>query len=177
MATIADLTQSDVIEIQNRLNFYGAKLKPDGIFGPSSTLALISFQQSKGLIADGIYGPQTEAALFKGVQQPIPDTGVVPLVFTSTLDQFQKALKTTPQIAALWFAPMMAAMRKFGITTPKDACCFLAQIGHETAGLSILVENLNYSAEGLAQTWPTRYAIRGADGKPQLFQDNVSDTT
>lgn len=177
MATIADLTMSDILEIQNRLNVYGAKLKPDGVFGPNSTLALIAFQKQFGLIADGIYGPETEKALFKGVMQPMPDTGVVPLVFTSTVDQFQKALKTTPQIASLWFPAMMQAMRKYGITNPKDACCFLAQIGHETAGLTILVENLNYSAEGLAQTWPSRYAIRGADGKPQLFQDNTTDTT
>lgn len=33
----------------------------------------------------------------------------------------------------------------------------LAQIGHESAGLTILTENLNYSAEGLVKVWPNRF--------------------
>lgn len=50
------------------------------------------------------------------------------------------------------------------INTPKRVAAFLAQIGHESARLSQVVESLNYSAEGLAKTWPNRYA--NADGTP-----------
>ncbi|WP_134607351.1 glycoside hydrolase family 19 protein, partial [Pseudomonas aeruginosa] len=35
-----------------------------------------------------------------------------------------------------------------------------------------LVENLNYSAQGLAATWPSRY--RGADGKPNALALNLA---
>lgn len=56
------------------------------------------------------------------------------------------------------------AMTRFDIDSPVRMAAFLAQIGHESAGLTVVVENLNYSAQGLAATWPNRY--RGKDGKP-----------
>lgn len=40
------------------------------------------------------------------------------------------------------------------INTRKRLACFLAQVGHESAGLSTRVENLNYSAAGLRATFP-----------------------
>ncbi|MCY1366727.1 hypothetical protein D9M69_536330 [compost metagenome] len=42
---------------------------------------------------------------------------------------------------------------------------FLAQVAHESDGFKAMVENLNYSADGLANTWPSRYAEKGADGQ------------
>lgn len=56
------------------------------------------------------------------------------------------------------------AMTRFDITSPVRMAAFLAQIGHESAGLTVVVENLNYSAEGLAATWPKRFAL--PSGKP-----------
>ena len=35
---------------------------------------------------------------------------------------------------------------------------FLAQLGHESGGLSLLEENLNYSAGGLVKIWPKRFS-------------------
>ncbi|MCS9556842.1 glycoside hydrolase family 19 protein, partial [Pseudomonas aeruginosa] len=43
---------------------------------------------------------------------------------------------------------------------------------HESSQLTRLVENLNYSAQGLAATWPSRY--RGADGKPNALALNLA---
>jgi putative chitinase len=51
-----------------------------------------------------------------------------------------------------------AAMPAGRIDSPARIAAFLAQIGHESGGLTRLVENLNYSAQGLAATWPNRYA-------------------
>ena len=40
---------------------------------------------------------------------------------------------------------------------PRRLAMFLAQAAHESGGFSRLVENLNYSADGLQRTWPKRF--------------------
>ncbi len=53
--------------------------------------------------------------------------------------------------------PLNDAMAKFGIDNAHETASFLAQIAHESGQLSRVVENLNYSAEGLLKTWPKRF--------------------
>lgn len=66
----------------------------------------------------------------------------------------------TSSVAATWLAPMQAACDKFGVSdTPARLASFLANVGVESNGLTVFVENLNYSAQGLANTWPFRYAV------------------
>ncbi|MBA4359320.1 MAG: glycoside hydrolase family 19 [Pseudomonas sp.] len=59
--------------------------------------------------------------------------------------------------ARLWADPLNAACERNQITTPLRLAAFLAQIGHESGRLSRVVENLNYSAEGLQKTWPSLF--------------------
>lgn len=72
-------------------------------------------------------------------------------------------------IASAWLAPMMAAMEKFEINTPLRIAAFLANVGVESNGLSALSENLKYSANRLANTWPNRYAV---DASAMVKQPN-----
>jgi Predicted chitinase len=67
--------------------------------------------------------------------------------------QFQKAANISAELAARWFQPVNAAMDEFGITSIDDQAIFIAQVGHESGGFTRIVENLNYSADGLLATF------------------------
>ncbi len=81
-----------------------------------------------------------------------------------TQQQILLILPNARQVAGVFVSALNQAMARFGIDSPVRAAAFLAQVGHESQQLTALSENLNYSAQGLAKTWPTRF--RGADGKP-----------
>ena len=78
--------------------------------------------------------------------------------------------------AARWTAPLYRAMTRCGITTRRRAVHFLAQIGHESAGLSRTEENLNYSAQRLREIWPSRFTAELAADyarKPERIANRV----
>ena len=56
-------TGPDVAELQAKLNGHGAQLKPDGVFGPMTMNAVMSFQRRAGLSPDGVVGALTWGAL------------------------------------------------------------------------------------------------------------------
>lgn len=51
-------------------------------------------------------------------------------------------------------SPLADAMELYEITTPKRVVSFIAQIAHESAGFSRMVESLNYSPQRLLQVFP-----------------------
>ena len=54
---------------------------------------------------------------------------------------------------------------KYKINTPLRMAHFLAQCAHESGDFRLTKENLNYGAQGLANTWPGRFA-QNPDSKP-----------
>lgn len=79
---------------------------------------------------------------------------------------FARALGIRIERAEKWYGVTCSATRRFGIAGTNELASFLAQIAHESALLSTFEENLNYSADALAATWPSRF--RGADGRPNV---------
>ena len=59
-----------------------------------------------------------------------------------------------------WGEPLQAAFDKYDINTPRRQSAFLGQCAHESGNFKTLQENLNYSAEGLMKTWPSRFPTK-----------------
>jgi len=59
-----------------------------------------------------------------------------------------------------WLDPLNETFKKYDISTPKRQAAFIGQCAHESANFKILQENLNYSAEGLMKTWPSRFPTK-----------------
>ena len=72
----------------------------------------------------------------------------------------QQLLQTFPSagLSAGVFVPVLnTAMNRFHISGVNRIAAFVAQVGHESGQLTRLVENLNYSADALRKTWPSRF--------------------
>lgn len=110
----------------------------------------------------------------------------MPVVLTQ--DMLAAAMQADPARVGVWVAPLNAALQRFNLSDPMRAAGFLATIAVESGRLRFFEENLNYSADGLCRTWPSRFrmrrpsdpagALRGADGmwiaetharKPQMI--------
>jgi putative chitinase len=59
-----------------------------------------------------------------------------------------------------WLAPLEETFAKYDISTPVRQACFIGQCAHESGNFKTLQENLNYSAEGLMKTWPSRFSTK-----------------
>lgn len=81
-----------------------------------------------------------------------------PLISPITIGLIE-ALGVRHALAVQWLPHISQAARRYQIdANPRRIAASLATIAHESARLTSVVENLNYSAEGLAKTWPRRYA-------------------
>jgi putative chitinase len=96
------------------------------------------------------------------------------------------APETPIQLLAPWADPIKLGCIKFGVDHARGIAALLAQAAHESGGFQHLSENLNYSAEGLARTWPKRFAVNPSarlkqanalalslERKPELIANHV----
>ncbi len=63
---------------------------------------------------------------------------------------FQQATALSDALAARWFRPVSDATDEFDISSPARQAAFIAQVAHESAGFSQLVESFNYRIDALA---------------------------
>ena len=79
-----------------------------------------------------------------------------------TLANVQAGCGATSANAAKWLSFIQAACDAYQINTPPRLAAFLATIGVESEYLTTAQEDLDYSAQGLANTWPRLFAFNGA---------------
>lgn len=56
-----------------------------------------------------------------------------------------------------WHQAISDICPEYEINTPQRLAAFIAQCAHESGGFRFLRENLNYKAESLMRTWPSRF--------------------
>lgn len=88
---------------------------------------------------------------------------------------FPKTKKDTLQ---LYIEPLTDVCKYYDMTeSPKRLAAFIAQIGHESGGLSTILENLNYGAKGLMTTFkkyfPTEELAKQYERKPEKIANRV----
>ena len=95
---------------------------------------------------------------------------------TITLAQLVGIMPRNKQPAA-WIDVLNEALTRFEINTTGRIAAFLAQVAHESAELNRLLENLNYSAQGLCGTWPKRFPslefAQQFERNPELIANHV----
>lgn len=95
-----------------------------------------------------------------------------------TADKLQKIFPTTPGTTiSAWVSPLNLACSNYDISTPARAAAWIAQVGHESAGLTTIRENLNYSQSGLRTTFAKYFPSDALAGKyarnPQMIASRV----
>ena len=128
--------------IQKALNDAGYDAGPaDGVMGKKTRAAITRFQVDQKLVADGIMGPKTLAAL-TGLRARTDSSAPIlnraafaawaPDAVPNTVDALEAAIRAYPVLL-----------------DPAVLDDWLGQMWVESAGFSVLVENLNYSVEAL----------------------------
>lgn len=79
-----------------------------------------------------------------------------------TEQQLLQILPNARPVAGVFVPALNRAMARWKIDSRVRQAAFLSQVGHESGQLRDLVENLNYSAEALARTWPNRFTAQTA---------------
>lgn len=96
-----------------------------------------------------------------------------------TLDLLKQICpQTKATVLATYVDPLNTVGQRFGLfDNPRRMAAFLAQVAHESGGLNIIQENLNYSAKGLTVTFkkyfPTLASTNGYARNPQKIANKV----
>jgi len=106
----------------------------------------------------GLLRPASRQGSLDSSTRPASERDRAPLISPITIGLLE-ALGIRHALAVQWLPHISQAAHRYQIdANPRRLAAWLATIAHESARLAMVTENLNYSAQGLAATWPSRYA-------------------
>lgn len=80
-----------------------------------------------------------------------------------TREQFAKLSSITDiKEQEAWVNAINMICPKYGIDNVPRIAMFMAQCGHESGGFKFMIENLNYSTDGLLKTFPKYFNLKSA---------------
>jgi putative chitinase len=132
----------DVAKIQGLLGIIA-----DGVFGAATETKVKEWQAKNGLQADGIVGDKTFGKMF----------AVIPLnegTQTNTSDFSSTLIKLKGHVPDPLITEISNCSSMFPESSSLRLAHLLAQCAHESLNFKVVIENLNYSAEGLKKVFP-----------------------
>lgn len=124
-------------------------MRVTGIFGEETRTNLIAWQRRNSLLPDGAAGPNTLSRMGLNFNTTTSTTTI--RTNSINLNKLRRIIRQEV------LDELSTIMDRFGITTPLRLAHFLAQCGHESGGFRLVVENLNYSADGLRRIFPRHF--------------------
>lgn len=158
-------TGKNVQKVQIRLGLY-----PDGKFGNGTEKAVKQWQKENGLLDDGIVGNETWAAMFRVVKK-IESKSVQSIQSSSTSKQnielklplnLHKLKGHVPNSVLLSILEILKSVDS-NLNSTLRLAHFLSQCAHESSMFTRVVENLNYSANGLLKTFSKYFTKEEAE--------------
>ena len=134
----------------------------DGDFGPGTEKVVKEWQAKNGLVADGIVGEITMGKM--GISLPKVEKEIL------------KTEKLKGHIPDSVIVEINQIAEKFGIITNLRLAHFLSQCSHESGNFKAVVENLNYSKDGLMKIFGGYFPGNLADSyafKPEMIASRV----
>ena len=146
--------------LQNNLVKLGF-LKPedvDGDFGDDTEKAVIAFQKANRIEIDGKVGDETKKKMNEIIAAQLSNTETPKAMVKITTEQLNELAPNARASYREAFAEADTVLETYGIN--KNALRlshFMAQVLHEVGGLTILIENMNYSAVRMTEVWKKRF--------------------
>ena len=130
----------------------------DGDFGDDTEKAVIAFQKAHHIGFDGKVGDETKKKMNEVLAAQLSNTEASAAIVKITPEQLNILAPNARANYKEAFAQADTVLAAYGIN--KNALRlshFMAQVLHEVGGLTILIENMNYSAVRMTQVWKTRF--------------------
>lgn len=138
----------------------------DGDFGGETEAAVIAFQTKFKIGIDGEVGDETRNKMNEILAAQTSDTAAPSAIVKITTAQLALLAPNARQNYKDAFATADVDLAAYGINkNPLRVAHFMAQTLHESGGLTVFIENMNYRAARIREVWKTRFASV-ADAEP-----------